>query len=105
MTTTGSGSPDATDQGGGGGYVQGPPVTANWGPAAWPATTRDPLLEAVPAVTGRRLAALAVAIGVGFQLLFVGQAIGINAVLWTAVMLSSAAAARRRGTPFDRADA
>ncbi len=104
MTTTGSSSPETTDPAGGT-YIPGPPVLSGWEPTAWPAAAREPLVGAVSVAAGRPLAAIAIAIGASFQLLFVGEALGINAVLWTALLLASAAAVRRRGSPFDRADA
>lgn len=87
------------------GFTQGPPFAANWGAEAPAAVARRRLIDAIPASTGRKLIVVAVAIGGAFQLLFVDQGLGINALLWTTVLLGAAWVVRRREAPYSRADA
>jgi Domain of unknown function (DUF4173) len=98
-------SDSSTGEAPAGGFTPGPPVIHGWTVDAPVAVAREALVNAVPAALGRQLLVAAIAIGIVFQLLFVGQGNGVNAMIWTAVLLGSAAAVRRPDTTFDLADA
>ena len=64
-----------------------------------------PLVRRLDASVARRIVAIALLMGLLGQWLLVGQAAGINVLLWTAAILLSALLVRPRDATFDRLDA
>lgn len=64
-----------------------------------------PLVRRLDATVARRIVAIALLVGLLGQWLVIGQAAGINMLLWTAAILLSAWLVRPRDADFDRLDA